>query len=772
MNRYIMLLSVVASVWFVSLSGAAAQSACHFILRGKVIETESKIPVAYATVLIKELTIGAVTDENGNFVIPNLCRQTYTLEISHVECKKHIEQIAIEGNTEGTFVLQHEDKILNNVVIMDKRVVLETTQAKSELKGSDLEKSQGETLGEMLKNLAGVNSLNTGATISKPVVQGLHSDRILVFNNGVRQEGQQWGLDHAPEIDPFTASSISVVKGASGIKYGVGAIGGVILIEPKAMRDTLGIGGEVNLIGFSNGRSGVLSSMIEGKNQRFSWRIQGSAKKSGNLTTPQYYLSNTGVEELNGSAMLGFRWKSTIFEAYYSHFYSKIGILKDSHIGNLTDLKNAIERGAPLVEGSFSYQIDRPAQRINHDILKLKTTMPTGGAGRLSLMTFFQHNLREEFDAHRPGGKILSGFDKAGIAFQLPAVGLRTDWEHRPLSNLHGGGGLEGLYQNNNTYSGALIPDYQQSTIGAYWTERWRRYPFPLEIEAGIRYDKRHLQVDSTRFGEQNKQFDFGNMSFTAGAIYHIGTKGKISFNIGSAWRSPNVSELFSNGVHHGTASFESGNPDLSAERALNTSLSAHFDHAVFELDATLFQNNINGFIFLKPDSLPVLTIRGAFPAFSYQQTDAVLRGGDITATLRPFRHVAWRIKGSTLFARNKKTNEWLPLMPTDRIETSLDIENVSFNKISDAYAGITFTAVKRQNRLPLSIADYQTPPVGYGLVGVSCGGDLHWGKQVIAVVLNVDNLLNNSYREYLDRLRYFALTPGRNISLKLKMAF
>lgn len=767
MSKYIMLFSLV----LVTCS-TQAQSACHFILRGKVKEARSGASVTYANVLVKELTTGAVTDENGNFTIQNLCRQTYTLEISHVECKKHTEQIAIEGNTEVIFTLQHEEKILSNVVVTEKRVTLETTQSKSDLKGADLDKSKGESLGEMLKSLAGITSLNTGATISKPVVQGLHSDRVLIFNNGVRQEGQQWGLDHAPEIDPFIANNISVVKGAAGIKYGVGAIGGVILVEPRALRDTLGIGGEVNVVGFSNGRTGVLSSMIEGKNQRFSWRLQGTAKKGGNLQTPQYYLSNTGVEELNGSAMLGFRWKSAIFEAFYSHFYSKIGILKESHIGNLTDLKNAIERGRPAAEGVFSYQIARPAQRVNHDIFKLKTTFPTGEAGRLSFTTFLQQNLREEFDAHRPGGKVPTGFTKAEVAFQLPSAGVRADWDHRPFSNFHGGGGSEGLFQSNNTYSGALIPDYKQSTIGAYWVERWRGYPFPIEIEAGLRYDKRHLQVDSTRFGERNRQFDFDNFSFSVGAIYHIGSQGKVSFNVSSAWRSPNVNELFSNGVHHGTASFERGDPNLIAERALNTSLSAHYDLDFFEIDATVFQNVIQNFIFLKPDSLPILTIRGAFPAFSYDQTNGVLRGGDVTTTVKLSKNIAWRVKGSTLFARNKTTDEWLPLMPADRIETSLSIESQSFINITKAYASISFTVAKKQNRIPHSIADYQPPPAGYGWVGLTLGGDVKLWHTTISSILNVDNLFNNPYREYLDRLRYFALTPGRNISLKLKMAF
>lgn len=766
MNKHIMPFCLV--LWgFVS---ASAQGDCHYILKGKIKEAQSYTFIPYASVLIKELGRGAISDQNGNFSIDGLCRQSYTLEFSHVECQQHTEKVIIDGNTEGVFLLKHEDKLLENVVVTEKRVALDNTQAQSALENADLNKNNGQSLGEMLKSLSGVTSLNTGSTISKPVVQGLHSDRVLIFNNGVRQEGQQWGLDHAPEIDPFIANRITVVKGAAGIKYGVGAIGGVILVEPRVLRDTAGLGVEVNLVGFSNGRMGVLSAMLEGKNKGVSWRVQGTGKKGGSLQTPQYVLANTGLEELNGSAMLGFSIKDTKFEVFYSHFYSKIGILKGSHIGNLTDLKEAIERGKPLTKANFTYHISRPAQIVNHDILKVKSMIPTGDIGRLALTSFFQYNLRQEFDAHRPGGKIPVGFEKAEVAFQLPSAGLRADWDHRPFKNLHGGGGFEGLFQDNNTYSGALIPNYQQTTVGAYWTERWRKYPAPLEIEAGIRYDKRNLSVDSMRYGEQNKQFDYGNVSASVGAIYHLGTKGKISFNIGTAWRNPNVNELFSNGVHHGTASFEKGNPNLKPERAVNTSLSVHYDHRFFEIEATIFQNNIQDFIFQKPDSLPVLTIRGAFPAFSYAQTAAILRGGDFTIEVKPLKNWVWKTKASTLFALNKMQNEWLPLMPSDRVETELRLENQSFRKLKQGYGAISFLMVKKQNRTPLSISDYQAPPSGYALVGLTFGGNMKIGKQSMEAILKIDNLFNNSYRDYLDRMRYFSEAVGRNISLKVKI--
>ena len=711
-----------------------AQSNCRNTLRGTVNDATTQKPIPFATVYVRETGSGATTDENGNFLIINLCRQIYTLEISHIECQHLTKMVEINGNTEGVFVLAHDDKILHDVVVKAKRVELAATQANANLSGVDLDKKRGETLGEMLKSLPGVTTLNTGATLSKPVIQGLHSDRVLIVNNGVRQEGQQWGLDHAPEIDPFIADKLTVLKGASAVKYGVGAIGGVILVEPRALRDTLGIGGEAIIQHFTNGRSGLLSGFLEGKNERFSWRIQGTGKKSGDLKTPQYFLKNTGVEELNGSAMLGFDHENWKTEVFYSHFYSKIGIFKGSHIGNLTDLKNAIERGKPQNETVFSYDIERPAQRVSHDILKIKTVVPTAEVGRLTMLLAGQYDLRQEYDAHRPGGKIPVGFDKAEIAFESPTAQMRLDWEHKPIKNFVGGVGTEGLFQLNNTFAGGLIPDFRQLTTGVYATERWRRFPSSLEIEAGIRYDFRRLWTDSTRFGQTDKQFSYGNISANVGGIYHLKNWGKLTANVGTAWRSPNVNELFSNGVHHGTASFERGDPNLVPEKALSATCGFEVSTLNCQINLNVYQNNISNFIYQQPDTTVVLTIRGAFPAFSYRQTDAILRGGDVKFQARLVGDLWLKSSASILRAENSKARTWLPLMPADRWEMGLG-HNFKNKNVQNGFAEMSFARVGKQKRVEnvmdatgeTTIRDYAAAPEGYTLLNAAVGGDFRF---------------------------------------------
>jgi iron complex outermembrane receptor protein len=777
MNKRLVLPFVVSLFFYDYIM---AQSDCAYILRGSVKDTE-KHTVAFATVWIKELGRGVQTDEQGNFILKGLCRQTYTLEFSHVECVHKTEQVVLEGDTERVFVLQHDNKMLQKVEIRTKRVVLAETQAHSKLDARALEQQQGQSLGEILRTVAGVSSLNTGSSISKPVVQGLHSDRVLILTNGIRQEGQAWGLDHAPEIDPFIADQIRVIKGAAAVRYGVGAIGGVVLVEPRPLRDTAGFGGELTTHVFSNGRGGLISGFFEAKNKSRAWRVQATLKRVGNIQTPQYVLGNTALLEANGSAMLTWARDERRSELFFSHFYSQIGIFRESHIGNLTDLQAAIQRGLPQKVYDFSYTINRPAQFIMHELAQYKVQMPTGAFGRLNLNFAAQMNWRREFDYHRLGGRVYQTFDTVQIAFLMPSGLIRAEWEHKPLRNWQGSVGTEGLFQLNETYAGALIPDYRQLTTGLFWTERWRSYPKPFEIEFGLRYDFRQLWVDSTRFNERDRRYLFGNISASLGAIYHLGKWGKFSANIGTAWRSPNVNELFSDGVHHGTASYEKGDATLVPERALNASLSFEAKTKIVEIEANLYQNNIAHFIFLEPAESPRITIRGAFPAFNYRQTDAILRGGDLKAAVHLTSGLWWTSAVSILYACQRPSGEWLPLMPADRYEQGLKYRVKTLNRaLKNGFMTANLVRGARQWRIPYTqtangeyrAKDYAAPPDAYWRLDAQLGTDIHVGRREMRASLRVHNLLNVQYRDYTDRFRYFTDAMGRNLVLTWKMIF
>ncbi|WP_332913041.1 TonB-dependent receptor [Algoriphagus boritolerans] len=224
----------LAAFAFIAIESYAQQ--CNLILRGKVLHQENDNAIEAAYVWILETRTGAVSDQNGNFVVRDLCPGTYTVTIQFLGHKEIRQTINLTSNTTSqTFRMEEESFELGGVEVHGHQEAIQTTTAVSSLYGDALLQSRGESLGESLKRIAGVTTFSTGNTISKPVIHGMHSNRIMILNNGIRLEGQQWGAEHAPEIDPFLADEITVIKGAETVRFGPEAMGGVILVNPPSL---------------------------------------------------------------------------------------------------------------------------------------------------------------------------------------------------------------------------------------------------------------------------------------------------------------------------------------------------------------------------------------------------------------------------------------------------------------------------------------------------------------------------------------------------------
>lgn len=751
---------------------------CKFHISGQIFHAETKEPMAFANVALKELSKGAIADENGRYVIENLCAGDYTIVCSRIGCDHAEHQVTLSGdkNLSFDFFLKESSVLLDNVVVEAEAIEQQEMQAVASLSKQELASTKGQTLGEALQRVPGVANLQTGASISKPVIQGLHSNRILILVNGVQQEGQQWGLEHAPPIDPFLADEIKVIKGANSVRYGAGAMGGVILLEPRKLPDQTGLGGEVNLAGFSNGRTGVVSGMLEGKLSEklpVSGRIQGTLKKAGNIQAPDYYLANTGLEEYNFSWALGFKKEKWSTELFYSNFNTKLGIFTGAHIGNLTDLLDAIANENPVGEGKFSYDIGRPQQRILHELFKIKSTMKTGNLGKLNLQLSRQFNRRQEFDAHRQFGSLPDNYDQPEIEFEITSYTSNLDWEHLPVHNFRGNIGGQIVYQKNTTDFGALIPNYDNTILGAYWIERWKKANSPLELEMGLRYDFQSLSIGLQGRDSINQDLSYSNISSTLGSIYRLTKQWQVRLNFGTAWRAPNANELFSDGVHHGSASYELGRADLVAERAYDSGISLDFDNQKnFSASINGYYNIKDNFIFLEPQEVPQLTIRGAFPAFHYQQANVRITGLDWNIAYEVIPKLSIHSKGAIIRAWNREIQDYLVFMPADRFEQALKYR---FEQEAESeytpFVKVSMINVLEQKRVPAN-SDYTPPPPGHTRFNLEAGYTFLWNKQPLQFGLSIYNLFNTRYREYLNRFRYFTDEPGRNVTLRLTVPF
>jgi len=772
---------------------------CDCFIQGIVQDDVTKQPIIGAVVLIKELNKGVSTNSKGFYRISNICEGKYTVigRIVGYEEKSYI--ISLEHGAEQNIKLSETEHHLANIDIKAQKIE-NLTQTKNTLENTTLDQTRGQSLGEALKQISGVTTLQTGSSIAKPVIHGMHSNRVLILNNGVRQEGQQWGSEHAPEIDPFVAKKITVLKGAAGVRYGSDAIAGVIMLEPDTLPDSIVLKGEMNSVYFTNGRQTVNSGIMEGgfdnsnvkKSSKIpysiGYRIQGTYKRGGDISTPNYRLANTGIQEINYSLSLSYKRKNWISEVFYSQFTTKIAIFSGSHIGNVSDLIEAIKRGIPLsiyTPEKFTYAIDRPFQDVQHNLLKVKNTLKNR-YGILSLTLGSQYDFRKEVD-------ILRGDRNLTQLFKLTTYSSELIFEHKPILKLLTGSiGVNSLYQENLTTgmlteprsSTVLIPNFKNFINGLFLIERIVRYNW--EIESGFRYDIRNLNVYRIPRGGQNvinNTQNNQNFTGTLGANYRPNSRWNFMANASSAWRAATVNELYSDGVHHGAASFERGDENLVPELALNLSFTANYVSKNFQAELHLYNNYINNFIFLSPTGRPALTIRGAFPEFIYTQTDSRFHGFDLNGIVQIVKNLSLNSKISYLKAQDLSNNQPLIQIPANRWENTLRYD---WKKTS---VSLTNLYVAKQNRIPTKIifsdipsseivfseygGDFAPPPAAYSLWSASASQQFAINtKQTLNISLTISNLFNTTYRDYLNRFRYFADEIGRNAAFRAKYSF
>ncbi|MFN5335185.1 MAG: TonB-dependent receptor domain-containing protein, partial [Bacteroidota bacterium] len=326
--------------------------------------------------------------------------------------------------------------------------------------------------------------------------------------------------------------------------------------------------------------------------------------------------------------------------------------------------------------------------------------------------------------------------------------------------------------------------NYQSYNAGIFITEKYSYKKW--DFEGGVRFD--YKSIYNTTDNENKFSYpdlNFNNLSGNIGTQYRLNSSTRLLINTSTAWRAPQVNELYANGLHHGASRLERGNQNLQAERSMSIGAGMIFNQSWLELDVNTYFKNINGFIFLQPDFPPELTIRGAFPVFSYNQTDARLHGADMNAVIHVDKHIDITLQGSVLRAWDLKLNDWIIQMPADRIEFQTTYHFSNAGKIFDTYISAGASYVSRQIRVPatgnielpntdpvVKQSDYLMPPSAYWLAKLEAGTKFRWAHQNCNLILSVTNLFDHAYRDYMNAFRYFSDEMGRNISLRLHIPF
>ena len=789
-----------------ALMGSGYAQNCNYIFLGELLDFHDGTPIFSATIFIKEQDKYAVSDFEGKFKIENLCEGPLTLTISHINCETKTLNFTITSDTYKSILLEHHTEELSEVSVIARGTRKETkTAQETVINKKALAKYSALSLGDALKEVAGVSSINTGNTIVKPMINGMHSSRLLILNNNVRLQDQEWGIEHAPNIDINSAGQISVIKGAGALVYGGDAIGGVIVINPERniLKDTLY--GKTIIGGQTNGRGYNISSTLN-KNYSSGWftQVQGSYRRNGDFKAPDYNLTNTGLDSKGFSARFGKKKFESGFEMHYSYLNNEIGILGASHIGSIFDLESAINSGQPVLVRDFSYDINAPKQDITHHLAKASYYKRFKNFGKVNLQYDYQNNQRLEFDV------------RIGDRRNTPAIDL-TLQTHTILADINLDANLErkinfgfmGRYQDNfaNPDTGVrrLIPDYQKYDFGVYGTTEWK-VNTNLILDAGLRFDFNRIDAKKfylkSRWEERgydedfsdiiieelatqlltNPVFDYHNISASAGVKYDVNSHSYVLGNYSLSSRPPNVSELFSDGLHHSAARFEIGDLRFNQEVANRVSATYAYNTSKLNFLTEVFYNNIRDFIYLRPFDF-ILTNRGPFPLWEYQQTNAEMFGIDLTTTYNLSDALEWRNKTAFIKGYDLETN--LPLIDIPSFNTTNEItyRNKAWHNF---LASITSEWVFEQNEFPdfnfeiedqltgeMILIDISTPPPAYHLLHFYSEATFAVSEKTsLNVTFAINNLFNSSYRNYLNRLRFFADDLGRNITLQVQLNY
>ncbi len=798
MKRYLFFLAT-------SISFLAHGQNCNMQLSGEVLDFHDRQPLVGALIRISDTDLYAVSDIDGKYIIKELCNGTYTLEVSHPECRSKYIPVSVFGNTYKRLTLEHHIMELDEVSVVGNRNNRQTNSGQEvALQKNILERYAGATLSDALKEVSGVSTLNTGSNIVKPVIQGLNGSRVLIMNNGVRMQDMEWGDEHAPNIDINAAGRATVIKGASALQYGGDAVGGVIVLEPLKVQASDTLFGSTLISGRTNGRGGIITSNLT-KSYESGWfaKAQASYKRFGDGEAPDYILSNTGVQEKAFSLGFGKRDFYKGWDVYYSFYDADIAVLASSHIGNVDDLIRAINSGQPETIRDFTYDIGRPSQEVTHHLGRLRYFKRFEGFGKWSVQYDFQHNQRFEFDV-----RVGDDRNKPAIDLELTTHTLTTDISIDKSDDFLVKAGLLGRFQDNfadpSTGVRRLIPDYERYDFGAYLLGDYY-VTDQLTIDAGIRYDLNYIDAKkfyrTSRWEERgydedfeaivledlgtqlltNPTFTFHNFSGTLGGKYAFATGENIRVNYALSQRAPNPAELFSDGLHHSAARIELGDLRSEQETSHKFSVSLNRELKDFTWQISPYANYINNFLQLESTGVE-FTIRGAFPVWEYRQINARLLGIDASAAYQWNGNISTNHRFS--FVKGNDLDKDVPLFNIPQVNTvnSLVYTNPKWNNFS---LGIESQFFFEQNETPDNILVFSPDAGGEVLLRINDADPSYhvlniWGgidvslfaDNDLSLGFTINNLLNENFRNYLNRLRNFADDVGRNIGFSIKLNY
>ncbi|MBR0285877.1 MAG: TonB-dependent receptor [Bacteroidales bacterium] len=611
----------------------------------------------------------------------------------------------------------------------------------SVIRPADLNARAGGNIIHAIAAEPGISEITTGGGISKPVIRGMGYNRVIVVNDGIRQEGQQWGDEHGIEIDGAGVHSVEVLKGPASLMYGSDALAGILIFHPEPVRGPGEFGGSFSseyqtnsgLLAYSLAADGNIGGWLVGG--RFSDKYAHAYKNALNGL-----VANSGYRERAASGLLGRNGSWGYSRLRFSYFHLTPGMIEG--------------------EGdNFGYTPALPFQQVRHFKVVSDNTIHMG-PGNLKFILGWQQNRRQEYE---------ESDQEPGLDFRLNTVNYDLRYQATFGNGWKTAFGLAGMGQvSDNLGDEYLIPAYSLFDAGLFATVTKALGQWTLS--GGLRVDVRwlHSKALPDRFEDFSRRFP--GVSASLGAVRPLGEHFTFRANVARGFRAPNLAELGSNGEHEGTFRFELGNKDLKPEYSLQGDLGLDFVSKYVSVQSALFISRVDNYIFAARNGQ---VSEEGLPVYAFRSGLAHLGGGEVGIDVHPIHSLHLSSAFSCVYAREKGGDD-LPLIPAPRLFSEVKWEFTHDGQLfNNAFVSLNVDWNMAQNHF-YAAGGTETATPAYWLLGASAGTDLFIkGKTRLSLYIIASNLADKAYMPHLSRLKYIGIANmGRNVSFKIVVPF
>ncbi|WP_088146420.1 TonB-dependent receptor domain-containing protein [Achromobacter denitrificans] len=633
-----------------------------------------------------------------------------------------------------------------------------TTLPASVLEGDALIEQRTGTLGETLKNLPGVNSDTFGAGASRPVIRGQTAPRVKVLSDGSEvMDASGISPDHAVTVEPLLAERIEVLRGPATLLYGGGAIGGVVNVVDKKVPTAVpekGVEAEAELRGATGTkeRSGAVG-ITAGEGQ-FAVRVEGMKRRSSDYDVPDWpggKLEGSYSESTQGSVGMSWITPRGYVGLAFTHLESEYGLPGHNH-----EYEGCHPHGTHLHCGGHDH--DHGDEEAGHDhehehggvpYVKLRSNRvdlraeyqdPFAGFERIRLrggLTDYQHDEIE-------GGEV-------GTRFKNKGYDLRLELQHKPIAGWRGVVGLQNAYSDFRADGEeAFLPRSKTRSNGLFVLEEYQLNDWRFEL--GARQDWQRISPSGGA-----PRSSLSGTSFSAAAIWDFAPQYSVALSLSRSQRLPTAQELYADGVHLATNTYELGNADLGRETSHNIDLTLRKHSGDTTFSASVFHNRVKNYIYAD-----TLDRYEDFRLIEYAQRDA-----EFTGVEGELRHQFTPVFSAAVFGdyvRGKLTggDGNLPRIPAARAGVR---GNFKWEQWS---GGVEYARVFAQK----DIADYEDTTPGYNMVNAVVAYRGQYGATGYEVYLRGTNLLNKLAYNHASFISSVAPLPGRSVLLGVRMTY